>query len=51
MDHNFVYYILILIAIVAGIIVVKKVTSCLIKTIALVVIIGVLALIYFMYLA
>lgn len=51
MDHNFVYYILILIAIVVGIIVVKKVTSCLIKTIALVVIIGVLALIYFMYLA
>lgn len=50
MDHNFVYYILILIAIVVGIIVVKKVTSCLIKTIALVVIIGVLALIYFMYL-
>ena len=50
MHNSFAYYIFILIALIAGIIVVKKVTSCLIKTIALVVIIGVLALIYFMYL-
>jgi hypothetical protein len=51
MDNNFVYYLFVLIALVAGIIVVKKVTSCLIKTIALLVIIGMLVLLYCKYMA
>jgi len=51
MDNNFVYYLFVLIALVAGIIVVKKVTSCLIKTIALQVIIGMLVLLYCKYMA
>ena len=50
MDNNFVYYLFVLIALVAGIVIVKKVTSCLIKTIALLVIIGMLVLLYFKYL-
>ena len=51
MDNSFAYYIFILIALIAGIIVAKKVTSCLIKTIALVVIIGMLAFFYFKFIA
>ena len=51
MDNSFAYYIFILVALIAGIVVVKKVTSCLIKTIALAVIVGILAFFYFKYMS
>ncbi|MBP7098383.1 MAG: hypothetical protein KBA74_06840 [Prevotella sp.] len=49
MVHSFGYFIFILIAIVIGIITVKKVTGCLIKAIIGVVLIGILVLLYFLY--
>lgn len=49
MDSNFTYYLLVLIAIVVGIIIVKKVTSCLFRFICLVVIVAALVYIYLTY--
>ncbi len=49
MDSNFSLYIYALLAIVVGIIIVKKVTSCLFRIISLLVIVGALAYIYFTY--
>jgi hypothetical protein len=49
MVHNFGYFIFILIAIVVGIITVKKVTGCLIKAVIGVALVAILALLYFLY--
>ena len=49
MDINFTYFIFILIAVVVGVIVIKKITGCLIKTVILAIIVGMLAYIYFAY--
>jgi len=49
MVHNFGYFIFILIAIVVGIITIKKVTGCLIKGVIGVVLVAILALLYFLY--
>ena len=46
MDTNFGYYLFVLAAIVVGIVIVKKVTGCLFRTVSLVVIVAVL---YFVY--
>lgn len=50
MSSNITFYIFVFIAIVAVLIVVKKMTSCLFKTVALLVIIALLAFVYFTYL-
>ncbi len=50
MDSNFTYYLLILVAIVAGVVIIKKITSCLFRTLSLIVIVAALAYIYFVYL-
>lgn len=44
------YYLFMIAAIVVGIVVVKKVTSCLIKTVALMALVALLAFVYFCYL-
>ena len=49
MDINFTYFIFILIAVVVGVIVIKKITGYLIKTAILAIIVGILAYIYFAY--
>ncbi|MBQ2224511.1 MAG: hypothetical protein II422_00935 [Prevotella sp.] len=43
------YYILVLLAIVAGVFVVKKITSCLIKSILSIAIIAILVFLWFVY--
>ena len=45
MDINFTYFIFILLAVI----VIKKITGCLIKTAILAIIVGILAYIYFAY--
>jgi hypothetical protein len=49
MHSDFTYYIMVLVAIVIGIIVVKKITSCLIKSIIFLALLGALAALYFVY--
>lgn len=49
MDINFTYFIFILISVVVGVIVIKKITGCLIKTAILAIVVGILAYIYFAY--
>lgn len=49
MNTSFAYYIFVLIGIIVAVIILKKVASCLIKTIALAVIVAALAFIYFSY--
>lgn len=49
MDSNFTYYIIVLLAIVLGIVIVKKVTGCLFRIISLLIVIGILAFLYFTY--
>ena len=49
MDSNFVYYVICLLAVVIGFLFVKKVASCLIKSVVMFAIIAILALIYFVY--
>lgn len=51
MDSNFGYYIFMLVVLVVGIIAVKKVTTCLIKTIIGVIVIAILAAIYYSFAA
>ncbi len=46
---DFAYFIFVLIAIVVAVIVVKKITGCLIKTAILAVLVAALAYIYFTY--
>lgn len=50
MDSNLMYYLFIVAAIVVGIVIVKKVTSCLIKTVFLAALVALLAFVYFCYL-
>lgn len=49
MDSNFTYYIFVLIAIIIGVVIIKKVTSCLFRIATLVVLIALLAYVYFHY--
>ncbi|EFA43585.1 hypothetical protein HMPREF0645_1955 [Hallella bergensis DSM 17361] len=49
MNTGFTYYLFILAAIVVGIVILKKITSCLFRIICLAVIVAVLAYIYFVY--
>ena len=49
MDSNFTYYIIVLLAIVVGIVIVKKVTGCLFRIISMLIVIGILAFLYFTY--
>ncbi|MBM6993237.1 MAG: hypothetical protein I3J02_08240 [Prevotella sp.] len=49
MDSNFTYYIFVLVAIIVGIIIIKKVTSCLFRIISLLVIVAILAYLYFTF--
>ena len=48
MNNDFTLYIVCLIAIVVGIVIVKKVASCLIKTIVLLIIVGLLAAYFYL---
>lgn len=50
MSSSFTYYIFILAAIVVGVVIVKKITSCLFRTLFLAIIVGVLAYVYYFYL-
>lgn len=47
MDHNLTYYLFCLIAIIAGILIVKKVASCLIRTVVIIILLAVLTFCYF----
>ena len=49
MDANFTHYLIVLLAIVVAVILIKKVTSCLFRIITTVVLVGILAYIYFAY--
>ena len=49
MNQDFGYYVFVIIAIVVGFIVIKKVTSCLFKTIAALVLAAIIVAVYFMY--
>lgn len=48
--ENLGYYIFVLVAIIVAFVVVKKVTTCLIKSIVCFILVGILALIYYLYL-
>ena len=50
MEQNFIYYITLLLLVIIGFLVVKKMTSCLIKSIITVVLIAVAVAIYWLYL-
>ena len=50
MENNLVFYILILVAIIVAFLVIKKVTSCMIKAVVGIVVLAFLAYIYYMYL-
>lgn len=47
MENNFAYYVFALVAVVVAFLVIKKVASCLIRTIVGVVVVAVLAYFYF----
>ena len=49
MDTSFSYYIFLIIAFVVGVVIVKKIASCLIKTIVLFLLAIGLALVYYVY--
>lgn len=48
--HNIGYYIFILVAIIVAFLIIKKVTTCLVRSIVLIVLVAVLGYIYWMYL-
>lgn len=50
MSSNFDYYVFILVAIIVGFLVFKKVTGCIIKLVLTAIVVAVLAAIYFLYL-
>ncbi len=50
MSINFAYYIFALLAIIVGFLIVKKITSCLLKSIIMLVIIAILIFLYTHYL-
>lgn len=49
MTSSFSYYIFCIIAVIIGFFVIKKIASCLIKTIVLIAAVAIMAAIYFMY--
>jgi hypothetical protein len=49
MSSNFAYYIFVLVGIIVAVIILKKVASCLVKSIAMAVIVGLLLFLYFSY--
>lgn len=49
MTSNFAYYIFCILAVVIGFLIVKRIASCMIKTVVAVIIIAAIAAIYFMY--
>lgn len=51
MDTSFAYYLFVLAAIVVGVVLVKKIASCLIKTVVLLAIVALMAYIYFSFFA
>ena len=51
METSFAYYLFVLAAIVVGVVVVKKIASCLIKTVVLIAIVALMAYIYFNFFA
>lgn len=51
METPFYYYILCILATVIAFLIVKKITSCMIKVVIAIVMLAVLALIYFRYIA
>lgn len=51
METPFCYYILCILAAVIAFLIVKKITSCMIKVVIAIVVLAVLALIYFRYIA
>ncbi|MEE1384432.1 MAG: hypothetical protein U0K29_00100 [Prevotella sp.] len=50
MSSNFGYYIFIIVAIIVGFLVFKKVTGCIIKLVLTAIVVSVLAAIYYLYL-
>lgn len=50
MDHNIGYYVLAILVFIVGIVVVKKVASCLIRSIVTIIVLATLAAVYFLYL-
>lgn len=48
MDSGIMYFVYILIAVVVGVFLLKKVTSCLIKTVLGIILIAILAALYFL---
>ena len=51
MDNNFLYYAFALVALVVGLFTLKKVATCLVKTVVGVILVAVLAAIYWLYLS
>lgn len=49
MNSDFIYYFICLVAAIMGFMVIKKVTSCMFKTLATIVVAIILAAIYFLY--
>lgn len=47
--ENITYYIFVLVAIIVGFIIIKKVTTCLIKTLLCAIVVAVLLAIYWLY--
>lgn len=51
MDNDFLYYAFALVALVVGLFILKKVATCLVKTVVGVILVAVLAAIYWLYLS
>lgn len=49
MTPNFTYYIFCILAVVIGFLIVKRIASCMIKTVVAIITIAAIAAIYFMY--
>ena len=51
MDNNFLYYAFALVALVVGLFILKKVATCMVKTVVGAILVAVLAAIYWLYLS
>jgi EamA domain-containing membrane protein RarD len=49
MEASIGYYIMLLLAVMVGFMVIKRITSCMIKSVVLVVLMAVLAVLYYLY--
>lgn len=49
MTSDFAYFVFCLVAVVVGLFIMKKITGCIIRTIVVVVVVALLAAIYFLY--